>query len=86
MGRDMRIFLKLFLEVLIKRKSHEAPGDRGGGVHRRPVIAHDWFVLLETYFVRRSDLGSQHRFYSENFLGKFKNYLWGRATTTGRSS
>ena len=60
---------------------------RGDEGHRRPVIVNDWFVLLETYFVRRSDLGSQlFRFYSENFLGKFNNYLRGRATTTGRSS
>ena len=58
MGREMWIFLKLFLEVLIKRKSHKAPRDPGSEGHRRPVIVHDWFVLLETYFVRRS--GSQH--------------------------
>ena len=52
------------------------PRDRDGGGHRRPVIVNDWFVLLETYFVRRSDLGSQlFRFYSENFLRKFNNYL-----------
>lgn len=70
--------LKAQLALSCMSQKSPRPGIGCWAGHWRPVIGNDWFVLLETYVVRRSDLGSQlFRFYSENPLWEIQQLFKG---------